>query len=207
MYLTKISEPILREAYQQLDIQIKVRLAPGERAITEANSGNWDGDLIRKAGLEKKYRNLVMIPVSLVTAEWVVFSKKRFPVHGWKSIRPYNIVIQRGLRVAEDGTHGMKVMAVTSIIQMFKMIDIDRADIAVSTRLEGTITIKKLGLSGINLLEPSLQHFPLYHYIHNKHKKKVPELTNILRNMEQRGRIKAIKEEVLNSLLGININR
>ena len=64
MYLTKISEPILREAYQQLGIQITVKLAPGERALNEANSGRWDGDLNRKAGLEKKYRNLIMIPVS-----------------------------------------------------------------------------------------------------------------------------------------------
>ncbi|WP_027709162.1 hypothetical protein [Zooshikella ganghwensis] len=53
MYLTKISEPILVEAYTHLGFEVEIKLAPAERALAEANSGRFDGDLNRKIGLEK----------------------------------------------------------------------------------------------------------------------------------------------------------
>lgn len=202
MYLTKISEPILVEAYQELGIDVIIKTLPGERALIEANSGRMDGDLNRKAGLEKKYANLVMIPVSLLAADWVVFARNiKFRVNGWKSLKPYSIAIQRGLRVAEDGTEGMNPIIVNSIEQLFEMLNSNRIDIVVSTRLEGLISIKKLGMNGIVVLEPSIQVVPLYHYIHKKHIPIANQLTRILAKMKKNGRIKEITDEVLDDLL------
>ncbi len=202
MYLTRISEPVLAEAYRQLGIKITTRLAPGERALVEANDGRVDGDLNRKTGLEQKYQNLIMVPVSVVPADWVVFTKQvKFAVKGWKSLQPYSVVLQRGLRVAVDATKGMNQTIVTSMEQMFKMLADGRVEIAVATRIEGLLFVKKLGLKGIMVLEPSLQKIPLYHYLHKKHTQLVPKLTAVLQDMEQKGKIKEIQEQEFQKLM------
>lgn len=202
MYITKISAAVLAEAYQQIGITFTTNLAPGERALVQANNGVVDGDLNRKIGLEQKYDNLIMIPVSVVSADWVVFTKKvKFTVQGWKSLQPHYILLQRGLRVAVDNTEGMTRHITSSISQVFMMLDAGRADVALSTRIEGLLTIKELGLSEITVLEPSLEVIPLYHYLHKKHVKIVPKLTEVLQRMEQQGEIKKIQEQVFQELL------
>lgn len=204
MYLTKISEPILVKAYKDIGIEVEIKLAPAERALNEVDHGRIDGDIIRKAGLENKYPNLSRIPIVLVIADWVVFTREiNISVQGWHSLAPYSIAIQRGLKVAEDGTKGMNVIALSSISQQFKMLSANRVELAVATRLEGILTIKKEKLSGITVLQPSLQKIPLYHYLNKKHKNIITKLTHQLDEMSKTGELAAIKKHAINELLKV----
>jgi len=90
---------------------------------------------------------------------------------------------------------------VATIDQIFRILDAGRADVAISTRLEGLLTIKKLNLSGITVLEPLLEEIPLYHYLHKKHVLLVPKLAAILKRMEQEGQIKEIQAQVYQELM------
>ena len=70
-------------------------------------------ELVRIKGIDKKYTNLIRIPVSHVQAEQMAFGKSGgIKINGWESLKPYKIVFHRGYKVAEQNTIGMKRLIV-----------------------------------------------------------------------------------------------
>lgn len=197
-----IAKYILREAYKQLDIDLQLENLPGLRALKSANDGETDGSLIRIKGIDKEYPNLHIIPLSFVSVDFVVFTKKRpFKISGWESLKKYTISYLRGTKIIETKTKGMKSQPVNSLESAFSMLTRGRADIVVETHYMGLITLNKLKLKNIKVLEPPLEIIPLYHYLNKKHQALIPQLNDILKNMKKTGKIdkltkKALKESM-----------
>lgn len=72
-----VAEAVLEEAYQELSIKLKILFAPAKRALVISNSGEADGELNRIKGINKKFKNLIMIPVPINQLEGVVYTKKK----------------------------------------------------------------------------------------------------------------------------------
>ncbi len=194
--LTDIGEQILSEAYQRIGIQIVVERFPVERSLIQSNYGKVDGELLRIAGIEKKYTNLIMIPVSYVNFQGVVFSKKfDFPVKGWSSLKPYKIGILIGSKFAEAGTKGMRTMAVIRYEQLVMLLDMGRIDIFVESRLNGLKAFRQAKMKDFLILEPPLVELPLFHYVHKKHQALVPSITVSFKKMQEEGRFQTIRKE------------
>ncbi len=196
-YLDVLAQRLLTEAYRRLDVAVRFELAPPERSLLRANAGDYDGDVFRVAGMTERYPNLRMVPVPLAQVEFVAFSKRvDFKPRGWESLRAYSLLVQLGIKRVEDATQGMNRTVATTKESMFRMLDADRADLAVDARVQGVRELKKLGLTGIKVLEPALETVPVYHYLHKKHEALVAPLAEALQRMEQQGRSKAIRQQV-----------
>ena len=201
-YSPRLSAAILTVAYQQLGISVTAEYLPNERAIVDANDGVLDGVLDRRAGMTEIYPNLMMVPVVLMTSDWVVFTKQaRFPVQGWESLRPYMIALQRGSKGPEKGTEGMNRTIVTAKEQMFQMLEAGQVDVVLAIREDGLRVLKQLGFTDITILEPSLQQVPVYHYLHKKHAALVSKITAVLQVMEAEGQFTPITARVLQEWL------
>ncbi len=124
-----------------------------------------------------------------------------FAVTGWDSLKPYTIGIRRGVVFAEKGTQGMLVDSVTDYRQLLLKLDAGRNDVAIMPRLSGLFELQKLHIQGIKLLDPPLITLELYHYLHKKHEALVPVLTKVLREINEEGRIRAIREHAIKELL------
>ncbi len=134
--------------------------------------------------------------------EGVVLTKiTAFPVTGWDSLKPYNIVIRLGIKYAEKGTKGMKVHTVSENEHLFIALDYGRCDVAVSSRLIGLEYIQKLQFSEIKILEPPLVKMELFHFLHKKHEKLIPEITKVLKEMQAKGRIREIRRQHIDKLI------
>lgn len=193
---------VLKEAYSRLNIAIKVKLMSGERALWMANEGIADGDLIRIANIHQRYPNLLMVPTPVFFIEQVAFTKKIvFPVNGWESLSPYHIGTIIGMKVVEDATKGMNVVTFSSYQQVLQSVHNGQTDIGVLPRINTLMEIKKLQLTDINILEPSIMSIPLYHYLHNKHKDLLPKLEQVLQTMEKEGMIKKLIEKFITEAL------
>ncbi len=194
--LTDLSTQIISEAYRRIGIEIKVEGFPGERALVQSNAGHADGELIRIEGIEKRYPNLIMIPVSFISFQGVVFSKKLdFPITGWSSLKPYTIGIIIGSKFSEIGTTGMRTRRVTRFIQLVKMLNSGRIDVFVESRLNGLRAFQQANIKSFKILEPPLTDLPLFHYLHKKHQNLVPRITNLIIKMKDEGRFKRIRKE------------
>ncbi|NRA17504.1 MAG: transporter substrate-binding domain-containing protein [Oceanospirillaceae bacterium] len=201
-YSADISETILKEAYGRLNIHISTEVLPSERALLNANSGLLDGDIHRIIGLENLYLNLIRVPVPINAIEGMVFSKtKGLKIDSWDDLKYFSIGLRIGAKFAEAGTQGMNVSPAPTNDLVFKMLDRGRTEVVVSTRIEGLLTSKKLGLANIYPIEPAIVNLKLYHYVRKKNKALIPELTRILKIMEKEGRILEIKKTAIVELL------
>lgn len=191
---------VYQELSKRIGIKIEIHnLAVAERVLLNVNEGIMDGDVGRVLGLEKKYPNMMSVPVPVMKYEMVVFSyDEDFNVAGPDSIKPYNIGIVRGWKILEQAAVGAQsVITLESAEQMFSMLDKHRIDIALLEKLQGLQIIKSMGIKGCKVLKPNLLEGNWYLYLNKKHKVLIPKITTELRKMERDGTLKAIYDGVL----------
>jgi len=193
-----ISMQVLEKAYTRLGIAIKYLPLPGERALRTSNSGQIDGEVFRIANVSKRYKNLIQIPTPINTLPGIAFSiDKDFRVQGWQSLKPYQLGIQNGIKFAERGTQGMNPVVVDTNKQLFRMLNSGRIDVAIAAQTNGLKTLADLKLVDVKMLQPAIDIYPLYHYLHKKHANLVPLIDVVLQGMRNSGEIRAIREERL----------
>lgn len=183
--------PVLREAYRRIGIDLATDPFPRERSIVTADSGQTDGDLIRVAGIESLYPNLVQVPEPVMYFDIVAFTTGlRFKVDGWEALRPYSLCILRGMKVAEQRTEGMQRMFANTNDQAILMLRSNRCEVAVLGH-EVWPDIDRLKAGPLRALEPPIVSVPLFHYLHRRHLDLVPKLAGVLRGMRGEGAMAA----------------
>ena len=193
-----ISERVVREAYQRMGFEVIVKQFPAKRALVSSNEGKTDGELQRIPGINKKYPNLIMVPVPVNTLDGIVYTREgALSVNGWQSLKPYKIGIRRGIKFSEKGTMGMDRSFVNTNDELFSLLKMGKVDLVVISRVNGLNMSRRLNIAGIKALDQPIESYPLYHYLHQKNKHLVPQLTAVLENMEKEGVIKKIREQYL----------
>lgn len=187
--LKHISQSIITEAYRRLGHEVKLIEFPGERSLWAANKGLVDGELFRIHGVAGKYENLIEIPVSLMSIEIVIFTKKKkFKVEGWQSLQPYTVGYRSGIKAVEQFIpKGIRTTPVSTYKQAFLKLVSGRNDVVLGSRAAGMQTIQNNNLQGVSILEPPLEQFRLHHYIHIKNKNMENDLSRILAQMKSEG--------------------
>jgi polar amino acid transport system substrate-binding protein len=184
--------PILVEAYRRLGIEIIAEPLPAERGLRETDSGQTDGETVRVEGLEALYPNLVRVPESVVSVEVKVFTTGLFfPIMGWESMGPYSVCYMHGLKLYEQGTHGMRRVSAFGQENAVKLLREGLCEVA-ALSANAWIVIDRLNAGPMRELESPVASYPLYHYVHRRHADLVPLLAKELREMKREGVIDAI---------------
>jgi len=198
----EVSSIVMAEAYKRIRIEIEIIPLPAKRTLIESNSGRFDGELFRLKGINKKWPNLIPVTIPINYMEGVVITKGvSFEVDGWKSLQAYDIGIRRGIRFSDDGTFGMKRQIVNSNKILFNMLEHGRLDIIVVTRSNGLKEMKLSSYSNFKMLEPAIEVYPLFHYLHAKNKELIPKIEAALLSMQKDGFLTKIRNQVLNDLM------
>jgi hypothetical protein len=197
----EVAKLVLREAYERIGITFQFRAMPGERALVESNAGRTDGEVARLKGIDKKYENLVRVPVAISQLEGIAFTKNpALTSNGWDSLKDYRIGAFTGSKFVERNTAGMKVDYQPGVKNLFSMLERGRLDVIVIPYLSGLRYIKKNSLSGFKALLPPLTTIRLYHYLNVKHRSILPGITEALKAMEKAGRIQMHRENFIAGL-------
>ncbi len=199
---TPISVVILRKAYARLGYAVEISRYPAEVALRLADAGREDGEVQRINGLSKHYPNLVQLHPAINYIEAAVFSAGRdIPLDGWSSLQPYRVGVMRGIKFAEFNTRGMNRTLVGDYTALFQMLGEGRYDVAVSPRMMGILELKRLGTTGISPVEPPLERFPVFHYIHRSRAELAPKLEVVFQSMQETGELTAIRQQVIAELM------
>lgn len=195
------ADQVVAEALKRIGFRLETVWLPHERALINANAGIDDGDLLRIAGLQKTYPNLIRVPEQVIDLEFVASTKnENFQVNGWKSLKPYSVAIITGSKILERNvTEYAELTHVKNLDQLFKILLNGRADIIVHARWVGLGYIKKHQIKGVKILEPPLKKKKLYVYLHKKHKELVPKLAAALKSMKDDGNYQKIYNKTLAS--------
>jgi polar amino acid transport system substrate-binding protein len=188
-----------QELGKRLGMKIEIQSLPAERCLLNADSGIDDGDVARIAGLDRKYTNLRRVPEVVMQFEMGVFSRKHnFTVNGAESLKPYSVGIITGWKILEKNIIDTKSLdKVEDAEQLFTLLDKDRIDVAVLEKMQGLMTIQKMKLKNINLLQPSFITGDWYLYLNKKHEALIPEIAKAIKAMKDDGTHKRIFDSVL----------
>lgn len=187
----KVLVSVSREVFHRIGVEIDIKRLPSERSLHAADSGEIDGEGLRVSGLGETYRNLIEVPEPYVRISFVAFARKASPIaldRGWDSLKPHRVAFITGWKMFEANASGARsVTKVNSPEQLFRMLDADRIDLALYTRVGGTILVENLGLTSIVALEPSLRDVDMHLYLNRKHAALVPRIAQALRDAKRDG--------------------
>jgi polar amino acid transport system substrate-binding protein len=185
---SNIGESVLLEAYKRLNISIRANYVPAKRALHISNSGEVDGELHRVDGVSAIWQDLIQVPVAINCIKATAFSiDHQFEVNGWESLKPYSVGVRRGVIFSWVGARGLDVTTVNNNQQLFGMLAAGRTDVIVVSLLNGLKTLESGSYKDIMVLTPSIELYPLYHYLHVRHKDLIPELIQVLQDMRAEG--------------------
>jgi len=193
---------VVKHMFQRVGLKASTIVLPSERSLINANIGEDDGNIARIKGIEKKYKNLIIVPESVIDFDFVAFTKdKNIKVRNWRSLKPYNVTFINGWKVFEKKVKHYKSLVKTrDSTQLFQLLENGRADIALYDLWSGLWLIKQKS-GTLDYLKPPFATFTLYLYVNKKHKKIVPLLAQALKEMKQDGTYQRIYDETLNTLL------
>jgi len=204
---TGFADVVLSEAFRRIGYTLETQRLPAERALINANQGIDDGDLLRVAGLQKKYTNLIQVPEKIMAIDMVLFSKNEpsFVVNGWESVASHSLAIITGWKIMEEnfGRLGnqIEIIKTDNAEQLFTLLAKDRVDFIAYSNWSGLGYLKAHNITNVTMLDPPLARPALYTYLHKKHKKQVPGLTAAIREMKADGTFQAMFDRLLKPYL------
>lgn len=191
---------IATEAFRRVGATLQLIKLPAERGLINANAGIEDGDMVRIAGLEKLYPNLIRVPEKIIDWEFVAYGKNPGVPATWPVIRGYTVGHITGWKIYEHKLKGAKqVVSINGPAQMFNLLGRGRIDIALYARWMGQAYIKQLNLKGIHELKPALAKKEMFIYLHKHHANLAPKLAKALRALKQEGFYGRVEKEKLSA--------
>ncbi len=192
---------IAREAFRRAGVELKLVKLPAERGLINANAGIDDGDMVRIAGLEKQYPNLIRVPEKLTDWVFVAFSKDRAIPANWTAIRLRAVGHIKGWKIYERAVNGAeRVTTVDDPEQLFRLLELGRIEVALYEHWFGLALARKLGLKDIQPLSPPLYRREMYIYLHRRHAALAPRIATALRDMKREGFYERARREKLTPL-------
>lgn len=184
-------EELSREAFRRVGLSLELVGQPSERSLQSADQGQVDGEGLRIAGLGAQYPNLLQVPEPYIGVSFVAFARRADAIsveRGWASLEPHRVAFITGWKMFEANAGRARIVSkVSTPEQLFRMLESDRVDLALYTLADGSAVVKKLGMSSIVPLKPSLRDVDMYLYLHRRHEAWVPRIAQALRALKADG--------------------
>ena len=193
---------LVKEVFSKLNIDAKVVRLPSSRSIINANKGIYDGVIARTKCFEKKFKNLIRVPVPILKFKFVAYSlDKKIDVTSWSSLKPYSVGFIRGWRIYEKNVVDTKKLTpVQNAEQLFKLLLNKRADLILFEYYRGSWWNKHLNANA-HLIGSPIVEKDMFIYMHKKHAALVPEISKVLTNLIKDGSYQRIKDKTLTKLI------
>jgi len=199
---TGMLDRIVVEAFRRIGVDAEIVFSATGMSLSDVNAGLADAELNRVEGMEKSFPNLVMVPEPNMVMDFVAFSRKRYEIKDWESLRGLGIGIVKGWKILESNTEGFPyVVPVPSETELFNMLDMGRIDVALYDRLTGLEQISLRNFKGMFYLEPPLASRNMYLYLNRKHAKLAEPLAEALRSMKKDGTYDGIVNDATSHLM------
>ncbi|MFV2054867.1 MAG: substrate-binding periplasmic protein [Thiohalomonadales bacterium] len=194
-------DKVAAKAFSNIGFTLIVKKLPAERGLRNANKGLIDGDIARIAGLSQSYPNLVRVPEKIFEMSFVVWSYKEIDMtQAWDALSNRNVAYITGWKIFEH--HLPKTALVTKTknsMQLFTLLKKGRTDYVLYNRSGGEYISDQLNMATIKLQKPPLATKAMYIYLHKRHRKLVPLISQALVDMKKDGSYAALAIKYLPS--------
>lgn len=188
-----MAQRVLALVYHELGVEVQYTKLPVRRGYAQADEVDGVG-----LGVTPDIGpTLVRIEVPVSYEEAAVYATRADIVpHGYASLQPYVIGHIAGIGYLEARLQGMRTDTATNVESLFRKLEMGRTDVVVDSRFNSCL-IKQLNLHKVQLLQPSLETAPGFHFLHMRHAALIPRVTAVLRRMATDGTIKKVQAQAL----------
>ncbi|MEF2146466.1 MAG: hypothetical protein V3573_13560 [Desulfovibrionaceae bacterium] len=193
----KTSLHVLRAAYDKLNIDVEGRILPAMRCLMESEAGHTDGEVHRSPEIEETLPNLIRVPVAVNILDIQIYARPPgFEVQGWKDLRSKTLGIRIGMLSIENSTADFpNLIRKPDNATLFELLQQARVDAVVTLGIRNGCPSHLIQTGQILALEPPLERIMVYHYLHTKHAGILPQLIDVLREMQGNGELQRLREE------------
>lgn len=198
-----VTAGIIKEVYARLGYSVTVLPLAPARAAVEASKGLVDGEVGRIFSFNQSAPNLIRVSTPFFAADTVAFARRDrdFAFQGAESLKSLTVARIRGVLNSTDLTKdAAQIHEFGDLETMFKFLDHGRADVAVTNRIGGMITIRELDLEDVVPLEPPLATTDCYHFLDVHHADLVPKVDAMIRQMAASGELARLTREIENKV-------
>ena len=195
--VSDLLEQIMLLTFRQAGLEINFTPHPAERSIALVALGIDDAECCRiPTAIQKDYPDLIQVPEVIYLAKFSAFAKKPVPrINSFEDLKPYTVASVAGWKILVNNISRIEP-SVFHILDdtdsMFKVLQLERIDIATLDYLGGLEVISRLGLHDIAPIQPPLATAALYLYLNKHQAKLLPVLTSAIRELKKQGKIDQI---------------
>jgi polar amino acid transport system substrate-binding protein len=188
---------IVESAYDQLGISITKLPMARSRNILTASSNEVDGIIAGPKLFDQEFPFLTRIDVPILQIDIRIFSCNPDLLDA-NSVKQKRWGRINGARLLSKYTEGYDDVWLGDTFQeLFGMLKLDRLDAVVGPQIALDIYSKREDRGCIEAVGGSLGQVDFFHYLHSKNGHLVPNVTRVLRDMLDTGKIKEITESFL----------
>jgi len=176
---------LIRAAYQSLGHDIKVDYLPAKRALLHAqNDTRYDGELLRIADAQALLTNLSPVPEPIFEARLFMLSHTiDTPLPSVASLQHYKLAAIRGIIYTDQKLSGFDVEYVTDLRQGIDLLNLKRIDLFM---IPGFFARELQAVyPNLHMVESPYEPVDVFHYVHNRHRQLIPELTEAIRQAKR----------------------
>jgi polar amino acid transport system substrate-binding protein len=176
------------EAFRRAGLELHIVTVPAGRSLLLSSSGVSDGELNRTSVVAKLFPDLIPVPEKVGDMQFAAFGKDGSIPGNFEAFRGRSVGLIRGWRIYEQALAGNKdVIAASGPEQLFRLLQLDRIEVALWERLMGRAYIRAHAMSAVRDLEPVLFVHEEFIYLHKRHATHVSAVAAALRAMKQDG--------------------
>jgi len=184
--LTTHVQAIVIKAYRRIGIDVAIKPFPTARSLVLSNNGITDGELLRVKNISDFYPNLLIVPIPLHKVQIEAYSLHKAPdIKGLQSLKATKIGIIRGAKTLESSTKDMQRVIAANHLQLFELLKKKRIEVAIASVNSAQSAMAQLQLAQEEVHHSPLKDFPVYHFVHKKHRQLIPALTQALTDILQ----------------------
>lgn len=190
---TNLVESIVKEGFKRAKIEMKYQTLPPERSLINVNTAIDDVEAGRIWDINKIYPNLVRVPVAIHSIDIVLLSKKDLHIKNLSDLKPYNVGLIRGVKIAESiaqTAEPLSITSATSYEMLIKMLKNSRIDVIITSKIALLTMLSEIDEKGLFMTSKPLASLPLYTHLHKKHEALIPQLEEAYNSMVTDGTIK-----------------
>lgn len=189
-------QEVIQEALKPYSTKVQTIEMPGNRVISQVNSGRIDGDLSRVVNfkeisdIDSSNYLLVNEPLVLIEIVMITLANKNIeqPIT-WTTVNQGSVAFLRGSKTIRNNLNPENRIAVSSNTNVLKMVANKRVDSAIMFSSVANSLLEQLPELRNKLVihKPAVDSFHLFTYLNKKHAELIPKLELSLKQLKNNG--------------------
>ena len=190
---------VVEEICLRNHIRVKRSTPPVGRSLINVDQGIEDGDGPRVEGLETMYPHLIRVSEPFGEFVFGAFTRRKdLAINGWNDLSAFNVAYIHGWKIFDlNVTSAKSLVKVRNIDLLFNLLEKERVDVILLTRLTGCTVIRERNLQRVYFAESPLAVKANYLYLNERHRSLVPVFEQTLKRIKKDGTYDKLYHDII----------